>query len=209
MKRFVLPVVVAALLALVGAALVVRLGAGPDPRVPDPGYGSFEVTGFDLIDQDGEPVDESILEGRFTVMDFFFTNCPIYCPVMGQTMRRVQDATEGTGIRLLSVSVDGERDTPGVISAYGSSLGADPERWRFVTGDPAEVKRLAEEQLKLGLEPDPSRRVELGDGSSMDFIDHPTRLVLIGPERRVLGMYSYASEDEIELLIERLRAIGG
>lgn len=183
-------------------------GCGPDPARPDPGYESFAVSGFSLVDQSGEPADASILDGRYTVLAFFFANCPIYCPAMGQTMLRVQRESSGDHIRLLSISVDGDHDTPEVIDAYAAALGADPARWRFLTGDRDHVRSLAEDQLKLGVTYDASRQVSLADGSSMDFIDHPTRLILIGPDRGVLGMYSYAREDEIDLLIDRLGRLG-
>ncbi len=188
------------------ALLCLAVACSPDPTIPDPGYEDFIVTGFSLVGEDGRPVDQSILDGHYTVLDFFFTNCPIYCPVMGQVMKRVQDET--TGARLLSISVDGAHDTPEIISAYARSLGADPARWRFLTGDPAEVRSLVEKQLKLGIRIDDSRRVSTRNGAEMDFIDHPTRLILVGPDRRVLGMYSYTREDEIDLLIKRLRRIG-
>lgn len=188
-------------LALGAAGLV---GCGPDAATPDPGFESFRVDGFSLVDAQGEPADASILDGRYTVLDFFFTSCPIYCPAMGQVMLRVQRATEGTGVRLLSVSVDGEHDTPEVIARYADALGADPERWAFLTGEPDEVRSLSERQLKLGIQVNPDQQVTAPDGEPMDFIDHPTRLILIGPDRQVLGMYSYMRDDEIDRLIRRL-----
>ncbi len=193
---------------VVSASLLLWLpsACGPDPTIPDPGYEDFIITGFSLIDQNGRPVDQSILDGHYTVLDFFFTNCPIYCPVMGQVMKRVQDET--TGVRLLSISVDGTHDTPEIISAYAKSLGADPERWRFLTGDPQKVHSLVENQLKLGIKIDQGRQVSTQNGEKMDFIDHPTRLILVGPDRHVLGMYSYTREDEIDLLIKRLHRLG-
>jgi len=84
------------------------------------------------------------------VLDFIFTNCPIYCPAMGEVMRRVQDETADSDARLLSISVDGENDTPEVLAAYAEALGADPARWPFLTGNPEGVKSLAEHQLMLG-----------------------------------------------------------
>ncbi|MBZ0171962.1 MAG: SCO family protein, partial [Phycisphaerales bacterium] len=200
--RFGLVVLVSLLLAS-----CTREASDPDPTSPDPGYESFAVTDFALTDQNGEPADATILDGRYTVLDFFFTNCPIYCPAMSQVMLHVQRETEGSGVRFLSISVDGEHDTPEVIAAYAEELGADPDRWRFLTGDPEHVRSIAEGQLYLGITYDPTRPVTLGDGSSMDFIDHPTRLVLIGPDRRVLGTYSYARKDEVDLLIERIRRL--
>lgn len=194
-----MPRLVLLLLALVLPA------CGVDYARPDPGYETFAITDFALVDEQGRPADASILDGRYTVVDFFFTNCPIYCPAMGQTMLRVQRETRG--VHLLSISVDGDNDTPEVLAEYARSLGADPARWRFLTGDPDEARAIAERQLALGISINPAQQVALPDGSTMDFIDHPTRLILIGPDRRVLGMYSYARDDEIDLLIQRLRRL--
>ncbi len=193
--------------ALIALAALLTPACGPDYAAPDPGYENFRVTGFELVDEKGGPVDASILDNRFTVLDFFFTNCPIYCPTMGAVMRRVQDATQGDHIRLLSISVDGVNDTPDAIARYARDLGADPARWTFLTGPPERTRALAEEQLKLGVTINKGQQVALPSGGTMDFIDHPTRLILIGPDRRVLGMYSYAREDEIQLLIQRLRRL--
>lgn len=195
------------LVGLLTLALAACSPGGPDPARADPGYEDFAITAFSLTDQDGQPADAAILDGHYTVLDFYFTNCPIYCPVMSQIMKRVQRETEGTDIRLLSISVDGEHDTPEVISAYANELGAEPRRWRFLTGDPGEVQSLCEKQLKLGLRADPAQTVKLDGGKEMAFIDHPTRFILVGPDRHVLGMYSYAREDEIDLLIKRLHAL--
>lgn len=174
---------------------------------PDPGYESFRVESFDLVDRSGDAADESILDGRYTVVDFFFTNCPIFCPGMAMVMQRIQADTAGTDVQLLSISVDGVNDTPEVIDAYADSLGADPDRWRFLTGEREAVRALCEEQFKLGINIDPTRPVPTVGGGSMDFIDHPTRMILVGPDRQILGTYSYTDEDQITTLIARVRRL--
>lgn len=174
---------------------------------PDPGYESFRVETFTLTDRYGNPADQSILDGRYTVVDFFFTNCPIYCPGMSAVMKRVENDTTGTGVRLLSISVDGLNDTTEVIDAYADSLDADPDRWAFLTGDRAEVRRLCEQQFKLGVSIDTTRPIKTATGETMDFIDHPTRLILVGPDRQILGMYSYTDDQQIDTLIARVRRL--
>ena len=194
-------------LALLSAPLATMSACGPDPATPDPGYETIRVDSFDLIDAEGAPADETILNGHYTVLDFIFTNCPIYCPSMAVVMQRVQDATAGSDARLLSISADGEHDTPEVLDAYADAIDADRSRWSFLTGDPGAVHALCEEQLLLGISVDSSRQVAVRDGSEMDFIDHPTRLILVGPDRQVLGMYSYQDPGAIDALIARLRAL--
>ena len=52
-------------------------------------------------------------------------------------MRALQDAVAGfPDVRLVSFTVDPERDTPrGAGRAMRSRYQADPERWFFLTGD--------------------------------------------------------------------------
>jgi protein SCO1/2 len=45
--------------------------------------------------------------------------------------------------RLLTVTVDPERDTPEVLAKFARGLGADPKRWKFLTGDPKAVAGVA------------------------------------------------------------------
>jgi protein SCO1/2 len=205
--RRIAPTVRSFRLLPLAALLALATGCGRDLAQPDPGYESIRVESFDLIGTDGGPVDETILDGRFTVVDFVFTNCPIYCPSMAVVMKRVQDATADTDARLLSISVDGENDTPAVLDAYADAIGADRARWAFLTGDREDVRALCEEQFLLGVSIDPTRPVPTRDGGTMDFIDHPTRLVLVGPDRGVLGTYSYQDDAAIDTLIARLRRI--
>ena len=188
-------------------ASVILNGCGRDLTEPDPGYESFHVESFSLTDSTGEPADQTILDGHFTVVDFIFTNCPIYCPTMAVAMKRVQDETSGTNARLLSISVDGVNDTPDVLAAYSASIGADASRWAFLTGDREAVRSLCEQQFKLGVSIDPARPIPTKAGGTMDFIDHPTRLILVGPGRRVLGTYSYTDAAQIDSLIARLHRI--
>lgn len=190
------------------AAVILALpSCGPDPTQPDPNYEDIRVESFDLIDTAGEPTDETILEGHYTVVDFIFTNCPIYCPTMAVSMKRVQDQTWDTDARLLSISVDGVNDTPEVLDAYADAIGADRDRWTFLTGDRDEVRTLAESQFKFGVVEDPSRQIQTRSGDVMDFIDHPTRLILVGPDLQVLGTYSYNDPARIDALIARIRTI--
>ena len=195
------------LIAPLLAGTMLLAACGTDLTQPDAGYEDFRVESFDLIDTTSQPADETILDGRYTVIDFIFTNCPIYCPAMAVTMKRVQEQTWDTDARLLSISVDGVNDTPEVLDEYANAIGADRDRWTFLTGDRDTVARLCEDQFKLGVSIDTSRPIQTKAGEMMDFIDHPTRLILVGPDRQILGTYSYNDPAQIDTLIDRVRAI--
>jgi cytochrome oxidase Cu insertion factor (SCO1/SenC/PrrC family) len=179
-------------------------GTLPDRGVitlPDNPYAGFFVPEFGLIDRHGSPITHAALEGHHTVLDFFFTSCPLWCPGMTAAMVRVQNETAGTQARFMSISIDGENDTPAIINRYANDYRTDPARWQFVTGDPAVVASIVRDGLKF----------EIGDESltadGVRNIDHPTRLILVGPDRRVVGLYRYDDPDDIEALIAKLKEL--
>ncbi|MEZ5319485.1 MAG: SCO family protein [Vicinamibacterales bacterium] len=107
------------------------------------------VPSFRLVDQLERPVTEADLRGHLTLVTFVYTRCPLpeFCPLMTQRFHDLQvaaagDATLDATVRLLTVTLDPAFDTPRVLDAYGRARGADPARWRFVTGDPAGIDTL-------------------------------------------------------------------
>jgi protein SCO1/2 len=74
-------------------------------------------------------------------------------------MRTVQDRLAGrdldaTPVSLVTISFDPERDTPAALQAYARAAGADPNRWRFATGDPARIKDIIGGGFEAYYEPD-------------------------------------------------------
>jgi cytochrome oxidase Cu insertion factor (SCO1/SenC/PrrC family) len=115
-----------------------------------PIYGS--VPDFALTDQRGRPVRRADLQGKVWIASFIFTNCPEECPMMTAEMAQFQsDLALVADFRLVSISVDPERDTPPVLSQYADRFNADPERWLFLTGDKRAIYRLAREGFRLGI----------------------------------------------------------
>lgn len=157
-------------------------------------YATFHIPDFTLTDQRNNPITHDVLEGQYTVVDFFFTSCPLYCPGMTSAMRRVQDETTDTPLRFLSISIDGHLDTPEIIDDYAKRYSADPDRWVFATGDPELVHQIVFDGLKF----------DLGDPKDEDsgrLINHPTRLILVAPDRTVLGLYRYDDPEQVNDLI--------
>lgn len=207
--------VVAALLVLVVAAaagvfaMVVRAGlARREARLaltPDAEVAGLRAAPFALTDQDGKPVTEASLQGRITVLDFFFTHCPFVCPMMGANMRNAQRALGADGVRFLSVSVDPAHDTPERLREYAASLGADTSIWTFATGDADAVRALSEGSFGLGLAPDPAREIRLPDGGVMPNIAHSSKFVLLGPDGEALAFHSGIEAEDVRRLVQRAR----
>ena len=175
--------------------------------IPDPGWEGVTVPDFVLVDQDGRQVTQAALDGRVTLMDYFFSDCPFVCPGLTAAMLRLSDALEGTDVQFLSVSVNPARDTPERLKDYGSRYGADFSRWRFLTGDPATVDTMVRDGLGFELRDDPERPIDLGGGETMINIVHPSHIVLVGPKREILGIYLFQFEEQLEMAEARARVL--
>lgn len=163
------------------------------------------VPGFTLVDQDGAPVTQGSLEGRVTILDFIFTNCPFVCPGMTMAMSELAAALRETPARFMSISVDPVHDTPERLREFGGAHGADLSRWTLLTGDYATIERIVKGSLQFELQPDPSRTVGLPDGSKMANIIHPGKLMLVGPDLRVIGLYDPNRPEEMRTLLNRAK----
>jgi cytochrome oxidase Cu insertion factor (SCO1/SenC/PrrC family) len=141
-----------------------------------------EIPQFELLDQHGHKFDRSPLDGHVWVADFIYTNCEGPCPRMSSRMHGIQSAT-GTGVKLVSFTVDPQRDTPQALAEYSRKFAADDARWTFLTGDPAVLDMLDHDAFKLG---------NLGPG-----MDHSTRFVLVDKKGRVRGYYGLADGDPV------------
>jgi protein SCO1/2 len=195
------------------AALVLLLtfqGPANPPTTNAPPSSSFaglSVEPFSFIDQDGTPATEGTFDDQVTILQFFFTSCPLACPGMTAAMMQVDDALADTDVRFAGISVDGATDAPERLRAYAEQYGMDPERWTLMTGPQDEVRALLENGLGLTIRVDETFEIELDDGGVTRNVIHPTRLLLIAPDRSLAFAASYTRQDEIELLIERAREL--
>ena len=104
------------------------------------------VPEFSLTDQNGQTVTNADLRGKIWIADFIFTRCAGPCPLMTARMLEMQKALVKTPeVKLVSVTVDPEHDMPEVLKAYAEANFADPERWKFLTGDKAVIEKLVTE----------------------------------------------------------------
>ena len=101
---------------------------------------------FALKDQTGSTVRLSQMRGEPVAVTFIYTRCPIAtaCPMTIAKFSKLDAmlAQRKFG-HLLVVTVDPEHDTPEVLAGYAKKAGADPKRWKFLTGSPREVARVA------------------------------------------------------------------
>src|SRR3954452_18148656 len=177
---------VVALVAVVTATAIDRLRRPEPPPVFDP------VPAFSLSNRDGRPVRLQDLAGAPWIADFIFTRCPASCPLMTARMARLErELPRDLGVRLVSFTVDPERDTPAVLERYAESYKA-PGRWLFLTGPKEEIYRLSRQGFKLGIDfPPPGTTT----GPAVEPILHSTRFVLVDGQGRIRGYYDGFDEE--------------
>lgn len=144
------------------------------------------LSDFELTTHTGAPITRASLRGRPVVLDFIFTTCTGPCPVVSGSMRELAASLRDTPVRLLSISVDPEYDTPEVLAAYAQRFEADAERWWFATGAEEEVERVLR-SLWLARAKDPAAPLGMQ-------VTHSTRLVVLDGAGVVRGHYDGESE---------------
>ena len=101
---------------------------------------------FQLVDQDGRTVDQTMLDGKWSLVFFGFTYCPDYCPttLTGLAATKARMGDKAKDLQIAFVSVDPQRDTPRALKDYLSSDGF-PEGVVGLTGTPDQIATVARE----------------------------------------------------------------
>ena len=141
-KRMIIATVVAAALAA-GIIVALKMQTPATPRSalllnpPNP------LPEFNLVDQHGAPIDETVFRGQWDLVFFGFTHCPDICPTTLQVLATARTELEKRGQsplpRIVLVSVDPERDTPEILGQYVDYFG---EGNLGITGTLEEITKL-------------------------------------------------------------------
>jgi protein SCO1/2 len=160
------------------------------------------VGAFAMTDQSGRTITESALDGRVTLVQFFFTACGDICPT---TTTNLADALREIGddprVQLLSISIAGERDSVGVLAEFAKARGITDARWRLLSAPRSEVERVARESYFL----------RLGDGKNygVSSVEHTETVFLVDGERRIRGIYAGTLRLEVARMVEDLGEVVG
>ncbi len=161
----------------------------------------FTVPPFHFIDEDGNPFTDKDVQGKILVVDFFFTRCTSICPKMSVQMQQLQlqmDDPEFKDVLFLSHTVDPEHDTPAVLKAYATRLEADPKRWKFLTGNAADIYRQGNLGYLLSAGADSS--------AAEDFV-HSPQFVLVDMQHHIRGMYDGTNTEAMRSLLTDVKAL--
>ncbi len=163
-----------------------------------------EVPAFALLERNGGTVDLADLKDHVWVANFVFTHCAGPCPLLTSRMAALEKRLGGfPDVRLVSFTVDPERDTPEVLRDYAKGYGAS-DHWLFLTGEKPALYTLIMDGFKLGID----------DGSALTAgspgpgtITHSVRFVLVDKLSRIRGYYDGVEADLPDRLLPHIRAL--
>ena len=152
------------------------------PSIPD----------FKFINQLGDTISNATFNDKAYVVDFFFTSCPTICPMVSNSMLRVQNAfLSEDKLLLLAHTIDVKRDTVERLFDYAEKLGADHSKWHFVTGDKMEIYDIADDYFSIAIE----------NPEAPGGFDHSGRLILVDADRHVRAFCDGTNPEEVDRFI--------
>jgi protein SCO1/2 len=97
-------------------------------------------------DQFGEVSGLDRYKGKPVLVTMFYTSCPHVCPMLISTIKLTESklsAEERAELRVLTISIDPERDTPENLRDTLERHSVDSTRWSMVRSEPGDVRMIA------------------------------------------------------------------
>lgn len=168
---------------------LVLVGCRP-PAAPRPlpmtaaTFDPYPAPEFSLTERSGKKLTKDDLKGNVWIAAFVFTRCNGPCPSISATMARLQGELLPTrpDVKLVTFTVDPDRDTPDELKKYAANFRADPDRWLFLTGEDEVVRKLLTDGFKINA----TRKHNPQPG---DEFDHNTKLMVIDREGQIRGLF--------------------
>lgn len=134
LRRFRLILWVLVAVAAIGATVLFLVA-------PPKGASGIGGGTYALLDQRGNPVDQTMFKGHPSLLFFGYTHCPDVCPTtmaeMAAWFQTLGD--DARDVKAYFVSVDPARDTPEVIGDYIAWVS---DRITGITGTPEEIDNI-------------------------------------------------------------------
>ena len=149
---------------------------------------------FYFTDSRDKKISRADLDGKVWVADFIFTTCTMACPVLTGNMNLVhKEFQNNDDVRIVSISVYPEYDTPEVLKKYASQYDANTNRWHFLTGPEENVQNVIKNGFKMG--------------DYEDIIFHSEKFALVDQKGRLRGYYSGMQTEDVTRLKKDIKKL--
>jgi protein SCO1/2 len=171
--------------------------SGTGTSEPLPGDSVYQLD-IPLTNQDRRDSRLADLRGSPVLIAMFYTSCKYVCPLIVESMRRVDNGLtddERAHLRVVLVSFDPDHDTPQALKAVADERHLDLPRWTLDRTDTESVRKLA---AVLGVQ---YRAIENGD------FNHSTVISLLDRDGRIAARSSRTGEADPDLLAATQREL--
>ena len=145
-----------------------------------------ELPAFNLRQSDGTPLVAGELAGHWTLVFLGFTFCPDVCPTtlteLAQAQKQWEAMPESPRPRVLFVSVDPERDTPGKTGEYAHAFHPD------TLAATADVPALEKFATSLGFVFMKAPGANFEHNPQDYSVDHSAHIAVLDPQGRLAGL---------------------
>jgi protein SCO1/2 len=146
---------------------------------------SYVIPDVRIVDESGRAANlSSVLEGNAPILlNFIFTTCTAVCPILTATFSQVQEGlgSERNSVRMISLSIDPEQDTPEVLRSYAKKHHAGPQ-WHFFTGTLADMISI-------------EKSFDIYRGNKMNH--EPVSFMRVGADSKWMRIDGFASADDL------------
>ena len=127
------------------------------------------------------------MRGHVRIVSMFYASCPYVCPLVFETIKRVENALateQRANLRVTLFTLDPQRDTAAALKELARERHVDESRWSLERMDDSAVRKLAG---VLGIQ---YRQLE-----NRDF-NHSSALILLDADGRVLARSSQIGDPD-------------
>lgn len=169
-----------------------------------PGFGKSKlepigkVQPFAFTNQDGKTITEKDVTGKVLVVEYFFTSCKTWCPIMNSNMMLVYDRyKDRDDFLILSHTSDPGTDSAARLKKYSDSLRVNTAKWIFLTG----TKDSLYKQARYSYHIDDPNNYPLGN--DVDFI-HSQFFSLVDKKGIVRNIYEGNQKGDVERMMKEI-----
>jgi len=170
-----------------------------DPNTPN--YDKIhKIAEFNLINQDGNEINNLTYKDKIYVADFFFVSCPGICPILEKNMSILQEKFRNDrDVMLLSHTVMPSRDSVPVLKQYALENDIISDKWNLVTGDKKQIYDLARTSYFAD--------EDFVKTQNEDAFIHTENFILVDKKGRIRGVYNGTLKIEIKRLIRHIELL--
>ncbi len=156
------------------------------------------IPNWEFMNQDSSMVTNKDLSDVVYVTDVFFRSCPTICPKTMREMKRIYTEFEDNPqVKLVSFTIDPERDSPAKLKEYAANLEVNTKKWWFLHGDKEETYDLALDYFNTAYE----------DSDVPGGFNHSGKLILTDKNGHIRSFSEGTDPDETPKLIKDIKTL--